>query len=177
MNPTPVPVGLNELGSLTSRGLAAFAARAARRAMQHYRPVSGEEQTATEYFFNAIDYADSAARGEATELPGELLDQLFALADQVSGTAGYVGFAAAHAARVGARSIVGAADYGSHLELIASTFGATQVLYTAVGEAAAPSAHAALRADYVALMRLELGAAGTPGCGVDPSEAGPLGPL
>ncbi|WP_149113837.1 hypothetical protein [Limnoglobus roseus] len=177
MNPPALPVGLNELGSLTTRGLAAFAARAARRAMELYRPSTDDERTAAEYFLNAIDYADSAARGDASELPVALLDQLFSLADQVAATAGYAGFAAAHAARVGARSIAGAADQTAQLELIASTFGATRVLYTASGDALETVINTALRTDFDALIRLDLGPAATPGQGVDPSPNGPLGPL
>ncbi len=177
--PTPPasPVGLNELGSLTTRGLAAFAARVARRAMTLYRPGNDEERTAREHFDNAIEYAESAARGEASELPGAILDQLYELADQVASGAGYAGFAAAHAARVGSRSIRGAADHTAHLEIIASTFGATRVLYTASGGAAEPAINTDLRADFDELLRMNLGESASPGLAVDPSDTGPLGPL
>lgn len=171
------PVSLNELGELTTRGLAAFAARTARRAMDLYNPHSEMERAAAEHFDNAIGYAESAARGEAEELPAELLDQLYGLADQVSTGAGYAGFAAAHAARVGSRAINGARGHTAHLEIIASTVGATRVLYTAAGAAAEPLINAALRGDYDALVRLDLGPAATAGKAVDPSPAGPLGPL
>lgn len=177
MSTPATPVGLNELGSLTTRGLAAFAARAARRAMQHYSPHTDEERSAAEHFSNAIGYTESAARGEADELPTELLDQLYGLADQVSSGGGFAGFAAAHAARVGSRSIHGAADHTAHLEIIASAYGTTRVLYSACGSADEAAVTAALRGDFDALLRLNLGPAAAPGQAVDPSPTGPLGPL
>lgn len=178
MSTSPRPITLGDLGTLTTRGLTAFAARAARRAMTYYRPGTDDERTATEYFLNAIEYADNAARGTARELPADLVDELFALADQVAATAGYAGFAAAHAARVGTKSLAGVADdHTAHLDIVASTFGAARVLYTAGGDAAAPALDAAFRADFDKLVELALGDPGTVGRGIDPATTGPLGPL
>jgi hypothetical protein len=182
MTPPVLPdLSLGDLGALTTRGLVALAARAARRALPLLRLTEDSGPT-VDRLAAALWAAEDFAGGtdpESVAAADEIVEAAYAAADSVCGRAGYSGFAAAHAARAArfAAEMGASRDEGLFIEIVASTFGTTLVLRNSSGATDDPLIRAGLRADYDTLLRLRLGAAITAGEPVDPRENGPLGPL
>jgi hypothetical protein len=129
----------------------------------------------------AVWAAEDHARGGNPPPQTRLSDVVSEAYDAASGvcdTAGYAGYAAAHAARSAIYATEFAAgDEGAFMEALASSFGATLVLRNHCGSGSESLVRAALRADFDTLVRLRLGEPGTDGAPIDPAESGPLGPL
>lgn len=174
--PEPVTIGLNDLGRLTSRGLVAIAARAARRALPLYR-VPADDPGRVALVAGLAAAEDHAREGTTPPLDADGIDRLYAVAEAASEAVGYAGFAPVHAARAGVLAARAATEHGQFLELIASAFGALRVLYANSGVVDEPLVLAALRADFDTLVALRLGPPAAAGGPIDPSEGGPLGPL
>jgi hypothetical protein len=180
--PSPAGVSLGDLGSLTLRGNVAFAVRCARRIRPMFRlPADAAAHDARVAAVDAaLQVAEDYVRGEEVSagLVQGVAAAAYEVAEDVHDVAGYAGYAAAHAAR----AVFGATRASQNtdatiVEVIASTFGASRVLLANCGSADTRLVLAALRADFDALLGLQLGRPGEAGKPVDVSEAGPLGIL
>jgi hypothetical protein len=182
MTPLPVPapadVGLHHLGGLTATGLAAFAARTARRALGFATlPDDGPAAATRLALVAGVRAAEDRAAGRTLDDPAGVTADAYAAAEAASGSAGFLVYAAAHAARAAwFAGRVTAVDDPAFGEAIASAFGTLRALLNNA-DPAGGVVGAAVRADFDALDRLALGPPGSPGSPVDASDAGPLGPL
>src|SRR4051812_17994393 len=130
MTPPPLPdVSLGDLGELTTHGLVAFAARAARRALPLLQLTDDAGPTVSR-LAAALWLAEDYARGtdpESVAIADEVVEAAYRAADEICNRAGYTGFAAAHAARAArfAAEMGQQPDDGLFIEVVSSTFGTT----------------------------------------------------
>jgi hypothetical protein len=176
-------VSLSDLAELTLRANVAFAVRCAHRVRSCFQlPDDAENRlehlTAVDA---AIRVATSFCRGLELE-PGRAVAAVRAAhvaADTHCENTNFAGFAAVRAAQaaVYAEEVVRNATDSSITEVVAAAFGAGRVVAANAGMMALNQVVAALYADLQNLRKVGRGAASSLGAAIDPSEAGPLGPL
>jgi hypothetical protein len=123
----PADVSLRELGQLSPRALAGFAARVAERALV----LLAKKGPASEFavLASAVRAASEVAAGEPFADPG-LVARAYEAAESLHVQAGFFAFAAAHAARAALYAAGGgpADPDAAFNEIVASSYGATRAV-------------------------------------------------
>jgi len=170
-------LGLSDFAGVPPRGNVAIAVRCALRLSKLFQlPDDFAERGGCQSTYDAaVARALAYAKGgvDSGERLKELIDATYQMADLTEEVTNYAGYAAAHAVQaVGhAREITGENSGMRAMQLIASTFGACRVLIQSGRSMGTDAGIVAVRADLAALKTVPVAA------GIDPTEAGPLGPL
>lgn len=170
-------VGLSDFADVPPRGNVAIAVRCALRLSNLFQlpdDFAQREECQSIYdaaLARALAYAQGSA--DSGERLKELIDATNSMADLTTEVTNYAGYAAAHAVQAVAyaREIIEENRGNRAMQLIASTFGACRVLIQSGRSMGTDAGIVAVRADLAALKTVPVAA------GVDPTEAGPLGPL
>jgi len=182
-NEQPRAIGLNDLGQLTLRGNVAFAVRCALRIRPCFElpadaPRQREKVAAVD---RAIRLAAAFCNGQPLErgAAAAIARVAEAVAEETSEFTRCAGYAAVRAAEAAANAeeVVRNPNDSGIMEVVAAAFGSGRVLAANADTFTLDYVAAVLCADVDKL--LSLGHGGSPELGppLDPSEAGPLGPL
>lgn len=175
--PATSDLSMVELAEISPRGNVAVAIRCVERLSRFFQlPADFEDREACQSIYDAaVDRAMRFARGDVDngERLQELIDAAYQMADLTAEFTEYSSYAAAHAVQaVAFARAPDGPDAGSRtMHLVASTFGACRVLIQRGRSLGSESAIAAIRFDLDGLKSIPSAP------GIDPSEAGPLGPL
>jgi hypothetical protein len=183
MKPIPSPsasavsdLALADFADLPPRGHVALAVRCVQRLACFFRlPDDFEDREACQSIYDAaLERALAYASGgvDSGDRLQELVDAAFQMAQLTADATKFTGYAVAHAVQAvaHARDLDRENSGMKGMHLVASTFGASRVLIQRGRSMGTDAGIAAIRVDLAALRTVPV----TPG--VDPSEAGPLGP-
>jgi hypothetical protein len=174
--PAVLDLGLHDFADVPPRGNVAIAVRCAQRLDRFFKlPDDFEHREACQSIYAAaLARALAYASGEIDngERLQELIDATYQMAEATADITKYAGYAVAHAVEAVrfAREIGGENSGDRMMQLVASTFGACRVLIQRGRSLGTDAGIVAIRADLTAMKDVPVAP------GVDPSEAGPLGP-
>jgi hypothetical protein len=179
----PRVVALSDLAQLTLRGNVAFAVRCAQRIRPCFK--LPDDASHPRLQAAAVDGAIRVAMAFCRGLPGEAGRAAAAaraaatVAEETCEFTRFAGYAAVRAAEAAAAAeeVAGHPNDSGVIEVVAAAFGAGRVLVANADAYALDLVVAALHADVEKLRSLAHGTSESLGPPLDPSEAGPLGPL
>jgi hypothetical protein len=172
---------LNELCMLSGWANVAYAVRCGRRVQPKFAPAHEDVAKMAQIVESALRWTELSLQQEmpVDERVRALVEASCAVAEACSELSDFAAYAAYHSVR-GAVMVTESPRGLStdvFLEVVAAAFGASRVLLSNVPPWVHTKVIAALRADYEALARLDLGGGAERGQRVDSTMGGPLGAL